>query len=43
VECGGYYGFTGIRQMLSLMEDAFLHEKDTRKLIQIKGWGCGCV
>ena len=43
VECGGYYGFTGIRQMLALMEDAFLHEKDTRKLIQIKGWGCGCV
>ncbi len=43
VECGGYYGFSGIRQMLSLMEDAFLHEKDTRKLIQIKGLGCGCV
>ena len=43
VECGGYYGFSGIRQMLSLMEDAFLQEKDTRKLIQIKGWGCGCV
>ncbi len=43
VECGGYYGFTGIRQMLALMEDAFLHEKDTRKLIQIKGLGCGCV
>ena len=43
VECGGYYGFSGIRQMLALMEDAFLHEKDTRKLIQIKGLGCGCV
>ena len=43
VECGGFYGFTGIRQMLALMEDAFLHEKDTRKLIQIKGLGCGCV
>jgi hypothetical protein len=43
VECGGYYGFSGIRQMLILMEDAFLHEKDTRKLIQIKGLGCGCV
>lgn len=43
VEGGGYYGFSGLRQMLALMEDAFLHEKDTRKLIQIKGLGCGCV
>ncbi len=43
VECGGYYGFSGIRKLLSLMEEAFLQEKDTRKLIQIKGWGCGCV
>ncbi|MBQ4464741.1 MAG: nitrogenase [Oscillospiraceae bacterium] len=43
VECGGFYGFTGIRQMLLLMEEAFVHEKDTRKLIQIKGLGCGCV
>ena len=43
VECGGYYGFSGIRQILSLMEEAFLQEKDTRKLIQIKGLGCGCV
>lgn len=43
VEGGGFWGFTGIRQMLALMEDAFLHEKDTRKLIQIKGLGCGCV
>ncbi|MBR3629861.1 MAG: nitrogenase [Oscillospiraceae bacterium] len=43
VECGGYYGFSGIRKLLSLMEEAFLEEKDTRKLIQIKGLGCGCV
>ncbi|MCR4644035.1 MAG: nitrogenase component 1 [Oscillospiraceae bacterium] len=43
VECGGYYGFSGFCKLLALMEDAFLHEKDTRKLIQIKGLGCGCV
>lgn len=43
VEGGGFWGFSGIRNMLQLMEDAFGQEKDTRRLIQIKGLGCGCV
>ena len=42
VEGGGMYGFDGISRLAGLMTDAFLHEKDTRKLIQIKGLGCGC-
>lgn len=43
VEGGGFWGFTGIRRMLSLMEEAFLQGKDTKHLIQVKGLGCGCV
>lgn len=42
VECGGMYGFDGIRKLAGLMEDAFLHEKDTSVLIQQKGLGCTC-
>ncbi len=42
VEGGGLWGFSGILQILSLMEDAFKTEKDTKNIIQIKGWGCGC-
>lgn len=43
VECGGLWGFTGIEKLAELMEDAFLHEKDTRKLVPRKGFGCTCV
>ena len=43
VENGGLWGFTGIIQLCAMLKEAFLHEKDTRKLIQIKGLGCGCV
>ena len=39
-ESGGYYGFDGIEQIMRLMEDAFLHEKDRRTVIQRKGYGC---
>lgn len=42
VECGGLYGFDGILRMAQEMEEAYLHEKDARNLIQIKGWGGGC-
>ena len=42
VESGGMYGFSGIVEMCSLMEQAFVEKKDTRKLIQIKGMGCSC-
>ncbi len=43
-ESGGYYGFDGIVQVMELMEDAFLHTKDRKILIQQKGYGCeSCV
>ena len=42
VEGGGLYGYDGVRRMAQLMLDAYLHERDTRTLIQVKGLGCGC-
>ncbi len=39
-ECGGFYGFSGIRHMARLMVEAFLEEKEARNYIQTKGWGC---
>ncbi len=39
-ESGGYYGFDGIARIMELMEDAFLHKKDRRTVIQRKGYGC---
>ena len=42
VEGGGMYGFDGIAKLARLMKEAFLEEKDTKALIQIKGLGCGC-
>ena len=44
VEGGGMLGYQAIVKTLELMREAFLEEKDTRNLIQIKGMGCGgCV
>lgn len=40
VEGGGHWGFDGIVRLCSEVEDAFLNEKETQKLIQIKGLGC---
>ena len=40
VEGGGMYGFDGIVKLADLMIDAFLNEKDAKKLIQFKGLGC---
>lgn len=39
-ECGGFYGFSGIRHILQLMVEAFFQEKEARDYIQTKGWGC---
>ena len=44
VEGGGMLGSQAVLKTLGLMREAFLEEKDTRNLIQIKGMGCGgCV
>jgi len=44
VEAAGLYGFDGIVRMAEDMTEAFLHEKDTKTLIQVKGWGCSsCI
>ena len=40
VSGGGMIGYQAILHLTELMEDAFLHEKDMRSLIQIKGKGC---
>ncbi len=42
VEGGGMYGFDGILRLVREMTEAYHMPKDTKKLIQIKGWGCGC-
>ena len=42
VQGEGLYGFDGIRRTAELMMDAYLNEKDTRKLVVQKGWGCEC-
>ncbi len=42
VEGGGMLGYEAIFDTLKLIEDAYLHEKDMRKLVQIKGLGCEC-
>ena len=42
LECGGYWGFDGISHIAEDICDAFAEEKDTKKIIQVKGWGCNC-
>lgn len=42
VESDGIYGFHGVGRLAALLEDAMAHEKDARRLIQIKGLGCRC-
>lgn len=41
IEGGGMYGFDGICRLVEMLEDAYMHPKETRNIIQIKGWGCG--
>lgn len=40
IEGGGMYGFSAIIKLCDLMVDAFLNEKNMKKLIQFKGLGC---
>lgn len=43
VECGGHYGFDGIKRLAENMIDAYKNEKDASILIQKKGLGCNCL
>ena len=43
VECGGHYGFDGIKRLAENMIDANAKEKDASILIQKKGLGCNCL
>lgn len=43
VDYGGIWGNSGLVKLAALMEDAFLHEKDTRSIVPRKGQGCACV
>ncbi len=44
VEGGGMLGYDAILHTMELMKEAYVEEKDMRKLVQIKGMGCeGCV
>ena len=40
VSGGGMYGFDGVARLAGLVEDAMTHEKDTERVIQLKGLGC---
>lgn len=40
VESGGYFGFQGMIELTKLMREAFLHRKDVKKMISVKGMGC---
>jgi len=42
VEAAGLYGYDGVRRTAEMMMEAYLHEKDTKTRIQVKGLGCGC-
>ena len=42
IENGGLWGYDAIIGIADEMKKAIDSEKDTQKLIQIKGWGCGC-
>ena len=43
VDYGGMWGYSGIRKMASLMEDAFENAKDTKDLVPRKGLGCESI
>lgn len=42
LEGGGYWGYDGITHLAEDICDAVINEKDTKKIIQVKGWGCCC-
>ena len=37
------WGYSGIRKLAGLMEDAYEHAKDTRDLVPRKGLGCESI
>ena len=41
VEGGGMFGYEAVTDGLKLMREAFSEKKEMRKLVQIKGMGCG--
>ena len=43
VDYGGMWGYSGIRKLAGLMEDAYEHAKDTRDLVSRKGLGCESI
>ena len=43
VDFGGMWGYSGIRKLAGLMEDAYEHAKDTRDLVPRKGLGCESI
>ena len=43
VECGGHYGFDGIKKLAENIIEANLKPKDMTTLIQKKGLGCNCL
>ena len=43
VDFGGMWGYSGIRKIAALMEDAFENAKDTRDLVPRKGLGCESI
>lgn len=44
VQGGGLFGFSGIRETMRLIEEAYKEPKDTKNLIIRKGWGCeSCI
>ncbi len=42
LEGGGFWGFDGIVHLAEAICDAVINEKETKKIIQVKGWGCCC-
>ena len=40
LEGGGFRGYDGWRNIALELREAFLNKKDTKKIIQVKGWGC---
>ena len=40
LEGGGLYGYRGICRLCGLIAEAAREEKDTKSIIQVKGWGC---
>ena len=43
VDFGGMWGYSGIRKIAALMEDAFENAKDTRDVVPRKGLGCESI